>query len=428
MESDSFEALALTRDALVVKGRENVTSFALNRRTRCRILLTNTEAALLKGLCESSEAAKVSTLMRTHMPQFTARLLETEIITLAKSHTANPSPHLFAMLTTVERFFIELTSTCDLRCRHCFGAFGPAARTDLPMATMKRVIREGRALGVYRIDITGGEPTMHPSFDEMIIAIGNAGFVSTLFSNLTHLASRNLAALAAHPPLHVTTSIESLQAKVHDGFRGQKGSLQRTISNIRKLRELSIPVQVNLVVGTHNYGHVRQTIDWLKSEDLPIIVDTVRLEGRATRDLLLNKAQARGLAELLAEEFPSQPTPGMCGVGRSMVYISSSGVVRLCPSLSGSAYELANLSGESPGVTLQHVLDSLPKQYSGFRNRPCRDGCLAADRCDGGCPAHALFWTGSPQGPDPNMCMRFEGVQACSPKSTLLTQIPKRKR
>lgn len=146
----------------------------MNRRMRCRVLLTAMEAALLKALCDHSVAAEISNLMRSRLPRFTARLLQAGIIEPADSDYTTRVPHLFSMSTTVERFFVELTSACDLRCRHCFGQFGPATRRDLPMKIVERLLREGRELGVYRIDLTGGEPTMHPLFDEIVAAIGNA--------------------------------------------------------------------------------------------------------------------------------------------------------------------------------------------------------------------------------------------------------------
>ena len=429
LQHRSDEALSLSKDALVVLRCLDQTSFAMNRQTRSRILLTATEAALLKALCDDSVAAGISKLMRSRLPQFTSRLLQAGIIVPADSDCASSDPHLFSMSTTVERFFVELTSACDLRCRHCFGRFGPTTRRDIPMKMIKWLLREGRELGVHRMDLTGGEPTMHPFFDEVVAEIRNAGFVLTIFSNLTHLSAKNLAALASYPPLHVTTSIESLQTHVHDEFRGQKGSLRRTLANIEKLRNLSIPVQVNLVVGTHNYDDVPQTLDWLRSQDLPVIVDTVRLEGRATRDLLLSQRQARRLASLIAEETSSlaTPKPSLCGIANSMVFVSSSGKLRICPSLNSSKHELADLNSAvfTEESTLRQPLQSLVLYYDEFGHRPCRQTCPVSDRCDGGCPASALSITGSAVSPDPHMCMRFEEIPPPPAAANLLVIKPK---
>ena len=65
-------------------------------------------------------------------------------------------------------YYVYLTAGCNLACRHCWIAPTYQPRGDsgghLPPALMELAIEQGRPLGLRRIKLTGGEPTLHPDF------------------------------------------------------------------------------------------------------------------------------------------------------------------------------------------------------------------------------------------------------------------------
>ena len=66
--------------------------------------------------------------------------------------------------------YIILTSRCPLRCLHCYGRYGdPGLETDeLGVSEWGSVFRQLNDLGVFFVNIAGGEPTVHPEFPEII--------------------------------------------------------------------------------------------------------------------------------------------------------------------------------------------------------------------------------------------------------------------
>ena len=65
------------------------------------------------------------------------------------------------------RIVIELTNRCNLSCGHCFDE-RHAATGDLSLEILEKVLREGKGCGIEQVSFTGGEPTIHRQFKDII--------------------------------------------------------------------------------------------------------------------------------------------------------------------------------------------------------------------------------------------------------------------
>ena len=60
---------------------------------------------------------------------------------------------------------MDLTSGCNLRCRHCYISAGDSVASEsIPEDMAIRIIDEAVAAGCLFFLITGGEPLLHPAF------------------------------------------------------------------------------------------------------------------------------------------------------------------------------------------------------------------------------------------------------------------------
>jgi molybdenum cofactor biosynthesis enzyme MoaA len=73
------------------------------------------------------------------------------------------------------RLAIELTNRCNPRCLHCFDE-RHAATGELTLDIIDRITREGKTCGVEHLTFTGGEPTIHRQFDQVIRRVCEAGY------------------------------------------------------------------------------------------------------------------------------------------------------------------------------------------------------------------------------------------------------------
>ena len=80
------------------------------------------------------------------------------------------------------RIVIELTNRCNLSCGHCFDE-RHAATGDLPLEILEKVLRDGKSCGIEQVSFTGGEPTIHRRFEEIIDLVSQAGYPFSFVSN-----------------------------------------------------------------------------------------------------------------------------------------------------------------------------------------------------------------------------------------------------
>ena len=79
--------------------------------------------------------------------------------------------------------FIFLTEACNLRCQHCYVDAAPGCGSNMPMNVFSSVLNFFKGLHIDDIRITGGEPTIHPKFDQIVDRIHNEGLKVGLVSN-----------------------------------------------------------------------------------------------------------------------------------------------------------------------------------------------------------------------------------------------------
>ena len=83
---------------------------------------------------------------------------------------------------SVSRLVVELTNRCNLRCAHCYGE-RHAATGELSLELFEKVLREGKDCGIDHLSFTGGEPTMHALFSEIVRRVDEAGYTFGFVSN-----------------------------------------------------------------------------------------------------------------------------------------------------------------------------------------------------------------------------------------------------
>ena len=95
------------------------------------------------------------------------------------------------MLTLSQPVFyaLELTTACDNHCTGCSNVFS-AGRLPLSAVDWRRAL-SGLTSRAHVLKLTGGEPTLHPDFLEIIHAVEETGIPFTLFTN-ARCASRRL--------------------------------------------------------------------------------------------------------------------------------------------------------------------------------------------------------------------------------------------
>jgi radical SAM protein with 4Fe4S-binding SPASM domain len=150
---------------------------------------------------------------------------------------------------------IQITNKCPLTCRHCCCSSGPHERIGAETEQWIKIIRDAAALGVKRIDITGGEPFLRSDIGIIVEEIASHGMAYEIQS--TWIPKDNL--LEFDKRINVI-SLDGLETN-HDYYRGQ-GSFSRAIKNIEKLLRQNATVRITTVVTNRNQQDIEPLIEF----------------------------------------------------------------------------------------------------------------------------------------------------------------------
>lgn len=132
----------------------------------------------------------------------------------------------------LEWLTFHVTDRCQLDCHHCLRDPGTKP-LDLPVALIRKVLTEGKAkYGSNHAAFSGGEPTLHPEFLDIVDAAVDLGFTWHMVSN-GHKFPTLLNKLRARPAriqgmTSVTFSLDGADAAVHDSIR-EAGSYEEVL-------------------------------------------------------------------------------------------------------------------------------------------------------------------------------------------------------
>jgi MoaA/NifB/PqqE/SkfB family radical SAM enzyme len=192
---------------------------------------------------------------------------------------------------------VELANACNLHCAYCLrdeDALYHHSPRFINLDFMQRLLRDSSEIaGVTEVCFTGGEPTLHPHFEEAIAACAARGLKVAFITN-----GWNFAELCG--PLkqyrgnlnHVAFSIDGTNAAAHDRWRG-KGSFERLIRAFSYCQRYELP----FVIKT---GIRRDTVDHL--EDIAMFAarfgaDRLAFAHLMPTSLIMEKNLALTMAE-----------------------------------------------------------------------------------------------------------------------------------
>jgi len=151
---------------------------------------------------------------------------------------------------------IHLLDTCNLQCRHCYLNASPMGRHILPLDLVLRTMEEADALGIKAVQLSGGEPLLHPHIDAILNAARGKQYLLSLSTNGT-LIDDHIADLLSEINAYIVASIDG-PAVSHDSFRGRQGCFDQAEGGIGRLIDRGLNVRIVTTVCEDNYAQ----IDW----------------------------------------------------------------------------------------------------------------------------------------------------------------------
>ncbi|HKC09646.1 MAG TPA: pyrroloquinoline quinone biosynthesis protein PqqE, partial [Methylomirabilota bacterium] len=310
----------------------------------------------------------------------------------------------------------ELTYRCPLRCVYCSNPLDYADHRDaLSTADWLRVFREAEALGVVQLNLTGGEPLIRDDLETMVEGARALDLYTNLITSGIPCTRERLARLRACGLDNVQVSVQDVRASESDRIAGLR-SFERKLEVARLVKELGLPLTINVVLHRENLDRVAEIIalgESLHADRLELAntqylgwalpnrrallptreqLDRAREVARAARERL------RGSMELLfviPDYYSEFPKACMDGWARRFIVVSPDGLALPCH----AAHTL-------PGLSFDRVQDRSLEEiwqhsdaFNAYRGEawmpePCRS-CDRRAADFGGCRCQAFHLTGN---------------------------------
>lgn len=323
----------------------------------------------------------------------------------------------------------ELTYACNLACVHCLSSSGRRDPRELTTDECLALIDEWAEMGVFYVNIGGGEPTIRRDFFEIVdyaIANGVGVKFSTNGSRIDATMARRLAAMDY---LDIQISVDGATAEVNDPIRGL-GSFDMATRAMQHLADADFgPFKISIVMTRHNVDQLDDFQAMADRYGAQLRITRLRPSGRGAEswhDLHPTNAQQRQIYHWLCDHPDTltgdsffhlnalgEPLPGlsMCGAGRVVCLVDPIGDVYACPFVMHDEFKGGSIRDDGGFADVWRNSE----KFLGYRDPADPSGACATcelyDSCRGGCMA-TKFFTGLPlDGPDPE-CVNGHGEVA----------------
>lgn len=181
---------------------------------------------------------------------------------------------------------VNLTNKCNTWCRYCFQKSGPSGTDCIKAKDIQRILeffRERQDGGEKYLQITGGEPFLHPDIFEIIKLALLFGYTIRIQTNgilLNRMTEEQMVILSSDQIL-VKVSLDGWNAETHERWRA-RGSFNKVVSGIKRLRKYNRNIGIKTVVHDLNFPEICRMLDMcLDLGARAFSYNQLRFEGRA---------------------------------------------------------------------------------------------------------------------------------------------------
>ena len=317
---------------------------------------------------------------------------------------------------------VEVTSRCNLCCKHCLRRASPHEGTELNFDVICDIIHQLACMQVFDLVLTGGEPFLRPDFCD-ILAYAQERMLCTVFTNGTLMTDEHIQRLQEIQPHLIQVSLDGATSETHNVIRGP-GTFEKTVKTIKKLVKAELPVKISMTLSKFNFHEYAMIVDFAKKLGV-LYLDTAEMlpQGRALtfkefclsleettefknyyyekilteKDINIGGEQS---LDFLRDPFnPGNPTDrDLCHAFRDSLAVKADGAVVPCLSFDEHDFHMGSILDQS----VSDIWNS--PEYESLRTvsvagcQVCSD-CIYRRICGGGCRARAYQVSGDLRGP-----------------------------
>ncbi|MGA2775331.1 MAG: radical SAM protein [Candidatus Omnitrophota bacterium] len=207
-------------------------------------------------------------VLNTSIPKIAARIRQDIDIVIANKWSQGYLRHIYrkSLAPTPRKLILKLTSKCNLDCRFCDIARQNHGKKELSKEEVFRIIDSASRLGVEELEITGGEPLLHPDLWEIV----EYAYANNIGSNVTTnglLIKDQIDKIIKSPVWNICISVDGKQ-ETHDKLRNRQGAYQALIEALDLLKNHKKHVVVGFVVTNENVHELEEVYNYFTGKNI----------------------------------------------------------------------------------------------------------------------------------------------------------------
>lgn len=252
-----------------------------------------------------------------------------------------------------EEVSVVLTKRCNLSCLHCYNDSGSAHPHEMSSAQKLSLIEFLCRWGITRLTLTGGEPTLDPTFPKALELADKFGVGVKVSTNAWSIAPALLNAIRRRTVQQLNISLDGADDDTHDFYRQQHGSFARVIKALEVVSATNLRILVlNVAVHPRSLAQMKAIADIAvkygatavsfkpitrTGRDVvgneTVLSDCQIADFRAERDRLRKQFAARVEIDgkLIEESIPTDLRESVvCNAGQLAMFIDADGRMLPC--------------------------------------------------------------------------------------------------
>jgi radical SAM protein with 4Fe4S-binding SPASM domain len=171
------------------------------------------------------------------------------------------------MINRFNLAWLSLTYQCNSRCRWCYAAsndYSSSKNKTFDRSKEDEIINLFENLGVKRLILIGGEPTLYPNLFGLVKKIRERKIFVGMVTNGRRLEDKLFTESIKQSGLQaITFSVEGSNSEIHDYTTQINGSFNEAMRGIQNSLDVGLNVSSNSVISTLNQFDLKNIVDTL---------------------------------------------------------------------------------------------------------------------------------------------------------------------
>lgn len=171
------------------------------------------------------------------------------------------------LLQISNRIYYEIVSGCNLKCIHCSDLL-QECKTILPASDIIRFHKEMLSYNITNCVVTGGEPTLHKDFEEIIYELAKMSNVTITTNGTTMKDDLIIGVLKNNPNVILQISMDGLTQKTFETVRGEN-TFDKVMMFIERINQHNLNRQtaLSMTIMKQNISETKSLIDFARKQN-----------------------------------------------------------------------------------------------------------------------------------------------------------------